>query len=733
MIALCTSAQEVSETIKIKSETFRAAFNAQNDALANVNIDAIGLDTSRKPCARIKILCEKMTKAQIAELEVVFRSNTYLAKQKVGDYENLLILEMTAKPNTRFYLRHPIFGDSNEVTFNLDEYTEYLLEAELNKQFSFTVFSNQAGADIYINNDYRGKTKSDKACTIPNLFQGQYSLRVEFGNNKTEQKVIVGEGENNYAIVNIDHKATVYKYLVINTNPKSALVEIDGKSIARNGDGKIQQRLPEGLHSYCVSADNYHAKRDTISLSGSSTRTINISLDPAFGYLNIPENNSLKGANVYVDNSQRGTIPLSKPIPVKSGTHSVRIIKDLYLDYNGSVTITDGNTSTLQASLTPNFAPVTITIANNAEIWVNGEKKGSGKWSGNLELGKHTIDLRHTSYEETHHQLEITSTASISKDYGALTPIYGTLDINCNISDAKIYLNDIEIGVTPTIKNDVLIGDYTLKITKSGYKPHIQKVKITKGETTLVNPTLTTYSASKSSSSSSSTYNSSSYSSPQQSKSSTTSTTKKSSSNSKHMLQFGVGIEYAGGSKCNLINVPVEFRIGRCNQTLNGSIIAKFGHISYQHNKNDLYNPELKAQQYSAGAKLRYNTPKNFFVDLGGYYNFNVKAEYKTGAVGYDTTEIESYKKYTINDIINPQSISVLAGVGYGFDLLDLSLFATYDVTPTFVSDNLASHLVANNGGRLMLSDFDNAQKMAKNRFFIGLSCKIYFGSGFFK
>ena len=642
---------------------------------------------------------------------------------------------MTAKPNTRFYLRHPIFGDSNEVTVNLDEYTEYLLEAELNKQFSFTVFSNQAGADVYIDNKYKGKTKEDKACTISNLFQGSYSLRVEFGNNKTEQKVIVGEGENNYAIVNIDHKATVYKYLIINTTPKSALVEIDGKSIARNSEGKIQQRLPAGLHSYCVSADLYHTKRDTISLSGSNTRTINISLDPAFGYLNIPENNSLKGANVYVDNSQRGTIPLSKPIAVKSGTHSVRIIKDLYLDYKDSVTITDGNTSTLQASLTPNFAPVTITIANNAEIWVNGEKKGTGKWSGNLELGKHTIDLRRASFEEAHYQLEVASTATISKDYGALTPIYGTLDINCNISEAKIYLDDIEIGLTPTIKEDVLIGEHTLKITKSGYKPHIQQVKVNKGQTTSVNATLNTYSTTKSqitSYTSSSSYNSSYSNNSQQSKSSA-SKTKSSQLPRKYMLQLGVGIEYAGGSKCSLIDIPVEFRIGRCDQMFNGSIIAKYGYISYKHDKNDLYNPELKAMQASVGAKIRYNTPKKAFFDLGGYYNFNTKAEYKTGAVGYNTTVVEAYTKYNINDILHSNSISVLAGIGYGFELLDLSLFATYDVTPTFVSGNLANHLVADNGGTIMLSDFENAQKMAKNRFFVGISLKAYFGSGFFK
>ena len=118
-IFLCaTASAQMENSIVLDAKSFRAV---QTDALTGVNIDPIGLDHSRQACARIKIKFDRMNKAQIDALEVKMRSNTDLTKQKVADYyDNVLILEMTAKPNTRFYFYSPEFGESNEVTLNLE-------------------------------------------------------------------------------------------------------------------------------------------------------------------------------------------------------------------------------------------------------------------------------------------------------------------------------------------------------------------------------------------------------------------------------------------------------------------------------------------------------------------------------------------------------------------------------------------------------------------------------------
>ena len=135
-----TAVAQVENSIVLDSKSFRAV---QTDALTGVNIDPIGVDHSRQACARVKIKFDRMNRAQIDALVVKMRSNTDLTKQKVADYyDNVLILEMTAKPNTRFYFVSPEFGESNEVTLNLEANREYEMLASLNQTYSIIVDSN---------------------------------------------------------------------------------------------------------------------------------------------------------------------------------------------------------------------------------------------------------------------------------------------------------------------------------------------------------------------------------------------------------------------------------------------------------------------------------------------------------------------------------------------------------------------------------------------------------------
>ena len=125
LFAVCgfAQAQEVSNTIVINRESFR---DINKDSLTGVDIDPIAKDPSRNACARVKIKFDRMTREQVNNLEVMFRSNTYLAKQRVADYfDNVLILEMTAKKDTRFYVKSPDFAHST------NQYGEYLTVTSL--------------------------------------------------------------------------------------------------------------------------------------------------------------------------------------------------------------------------------------------------------------------------------------------------------------------------------------------------------------------------------------------------------------------------------------------------------------------------------------------------------------------------------------------------------------------------------------------------------------------------
>ena len=69
----------------------------------------------------------------------------------------------------------------------------------------------------------------------------------------------------------------------------------------------------------------------------------------------------------------------------------------------------DGSTQPVRATLPPNFALTTITAAGDADIYVNDERKGKGRWSGRLTTGLYTIEARKASHYPTRQTVEITA------------------------------------------------------------------------------------------------------------------------------------------------------------------------------------------------------------------------------------------------------------------------------------------------------------------------------------
>ena len=270
-----TASAQVEHSIIIDQSSFCAV---QRDALTGANIDPIAKDLSRNACARVKIRFANMNRAEVDALAVKFRSNTDLAKQYVAEYyDNVLILEMTAKQNTRFYVQSPDYGQSNEVTINLEADKEYEMEARLNQTFSIIVGSNVEGAEVYIDGNLKGRTDNTKSCTIKNVIIGSHTLKLVYGNASAQQYIDVNSGriffrqDLNVEVECID--------VTFNVQPLTAAIVIDNNGIQLPiFNGTFTLKLPKGKHSYVVSADKYCTKSGEIDVTQAS-KDFNINLD----------------------------------------------------------------------------------------------------------------------------------------------------------------------------------------------------------------------------------------------------------------------------------------------------------------------------------------------------------------------------------------------------------------------------------------------------------------------
>ena len=180
---------QMQRTFEIDAESFAPV---QQGALSGVAIDKIQLDYSKRPCARIKLLVDRMSREDIANINVkIVGGNVALMKREVAIEGNGLIIELTAKPQTRFYLHHDKFGNSNEVILNLEGDTEYRLDARLNYLQPIVIITDVVGADVYVDKEYFGVTGADYVLPISGVTLGVHNIRIVYGTEVYEQLIEV--------------------------------------------------------------------------------------------------------------------------------------------------------------------------------------------------------------------------------------------------------------------------------------------------------------------------------------------------------------------------------------------------------------------------------------------------------------------------------------------------------------------------------------------------------------
>lgn len=280
----------------------------------------------------------------------------------------------------------------------------------------------------------------------------------------------------------VEH-ATSKQFLFIELTPKDAILEINGK-IKATDNGVYQELLSFGKYQYKVYSQNYHDLVGIIEVSDpTNTHSINLALKPAFGHISIlpTEKKESTGAAVYIDDKFVGQIPVNN-IQVNSGTHSIRVIKDMYEAYNESFTISDSEQKQLTPSLVPDFAELTIVTTDEASIYINGELKGKHEWSGQLATGSYIFESRQKGHISYKHTYEISRREQDKRiEIPGPTPIYGSLVISSNPSKAKIYIDGKYIGETPKYISNHVIGEYDVTIMEDGYESQTKRANINEG------------------------------------------------------------------------------------------------------------------------------------------------------------------------------------------------------------------------------------------------------------
>ena len=277
------------------------------------------------------------------------------------------------------------------------------------------------------------------------------------------------------------------QYVRFSVVPNDAIVEFDGDILETNA-GVATKRKAFGTYNYTVQSRLYHTQTGQVTVNDPKNRhEVHVELKPAFGYIEVPDQDKLKGARVFLDNEYIGTAPF-KSERIASGSHQVRLVQNMYSPVSQAITIADGQTHRFAPSLSADFATLTLSVDGNAEIWINDQLKGKGTWTGDLATGDYQIESRLASHRSTRRELAVTpeftgQTITLT----APSPIYGTLDINSTPTDADIYIDGTKVGTTPMLLPECLIGQHTIKISKPGHSDYTTTINLDESATQDIN------------------------------------------------------------------------------------------------------------------------------------------------------------------------------------------------------------------------------------------------------
>ena len=258
-----------------------------------------------------------------------------------------------------------------------------------------------------------------------------------------------------------------------------------------NGTKRLGIKHPDYLPTTIVFAD-YGIKR----VASSTTYELKVKTNKkkskvdnskkGMAVFNIKPSNAMLMIDGQIADGSGGAYTLSLPY----GNHYYTIkLKDFSLN-NQAVHI-DKNAKTVNVDLTEFFAKVDVSCkTEDAEILINGESLGMGKWEGSMVPGKCEVEIVKSGYHPQSKTMELMENDSVRFDFPSLKMISGFLNVNYTPNGSEIYVNGEKIGVTP-LQKELPVGGYKVEIKREGYLAYTNEIKIADGKEMFVNGELT--------------------------------------------------------------------------------------------------------------------------------------------------------------------------------------------------------------------------------------------------
>jgi uncharacterized membrane protein len=186
-------------------------------------------------------------------------------------------------------------------------------------------------------------------------------------------------------------------------------------------------------------------------------------------------------ANVTI-NGNRISGGLPQTFELNPGNYRIVLSRDGYQSAARNVTL--NSDTTLDINLQPIAHTLRIrTNVGNAVIFVDGNRRGSGSLSLDLQPGRYDVRVDAPGYRSVSQTVNLNSSSTVTFNLERITH---TLQIQSNVNGATVYVDGNRRG-SGSLSLDLQPGTYEVRIAAEGYFDFVTTVRLNGNETVRAN------------------------------------------------------------------------------------------------------------------------------------------------------------------------------------------------------------------------------------------------------
>jgi len=195
-----------------------------------------------------------------------------------------------------------------------------------------------------------------------------------------------------------------------------------------------------------------------------------------------------QGATVYLDGLLKGNTPLLISDVTTDVKHVLELKLENYSDYLQTINGQEGDTIQIFAQLEPVTTRIVInSTPSGADVYLNDKVVGKTPLDlKDIEEGEYKLKVvlpQYTPYEEN---ITVEKGKTIKEDI-ALVKAQTFLSITSNPAGAKVFIDNIEKGITPYEDVNINVGTHKVRLELDGYLTYETDIVIEKNKPSNLN------------------------------------------------------------------------------------------------------------------------------------------------------------------------------------------------------------------------------------------------------